>query len=118
VGGLETGGALQPSAVVFLANFGRTAGVARRVPDRPAPIPGAQCEVVLMRKLKIPNIPTAIRAFHEDEEGLEALQVVMIIAIAAAILIAVMKLWPHVQEWFSKETDQILKFKQGDFKKS
>jgi Flp pilus assembly pilin Flp len=33
-------------------------------------------------------ITSTFRKFHSDEEGLEALQVVMIIAIAAVILVA------------------------------
>ncbi len=34
------------------------------------------------------SINSLVRKFHSDEEGLEALQVVMIIAIAAVILVA------------------------------
>ena len=34
------------------------------------------------------KINSLVRKFHSDEEGLEALQVVMIIAIAAVILVA------------------------------
>ncbi len=34
------------------------------------------------------KITSSIRKFHRDEEGLEALQVVMIIAIAAMVMIA------------------------------
>ncbi len=34
------------------------------------------------------KINSLVRSFHNDEEGLEALQVVMIIAIAAVILVA------------------------------
>ena len=34
------------------------------------------------------TINSLVRKFHSDEEGLEALQVVMIIAIAAVILVA------------------------------
>ena len=34
------------------------------------------------------KINSLLRKFHSDEEGLEALQVVMIIAIAAVILVA------------------------------
>jgi Flp pilus assembly pilin Flp len=36
----------------------------------------------------ITKITKSIRKFHNDEEGLEALQVVMIIAIAAMVMIA------------------------------
>jgi Flp pilus assembly pilin Flp len=34
------------------------------------------------------KLTSSIRKFHRDEEGLEALQVVMIIAIAAMVMIA------------------------------
>ena len=36
----------------------------------------------------ISKLTTSLRKFHRDEEGLEALQVVMIIAIAAMVMIA------------------------------
>jgi len=56
------------------------------------------------------NFFKAIRSFHEDEEGLESLQVVMIVAISAVILLAIIKLWPRVQEWLGRETDKVLEF--------
>ena len=60
-----------------------------------------------MRGLNVRDIPAAIRAFHEDEEGLEALQVVMIIAIAAMILIAVKTMWTPVQTWFEEKVNSV-----------
>lgn len=39
------------------------------------------------------NTADLLRAFHEDEEGLEVLQVVLIIALAAIIFIAIKGYW-------------------------
>jgi Flp pilus assembly pilin Flp len=41
----------------------------------------------------------SVRAFHEDEDGMEALQVVMILAIGAIILMIFKLLWPSVGTW-------------------
>jgi hypothetical protein len=41
------------------------------------------------------KIMKAMRSFHEDEAGLEALQVVMIVAIAALFLLVVKYLWDN-----------------------
>jgi Flp pilus assembly pilin Flp len=40
-----------------------------------------------------------IRKFHRDEEGLEALQVVMIIAIAAMVMVACATVGKTVVQW-------------------
>lgn len=40
-----------------------------------------------------------IRRIHEDERGLETLQVVMIIAIAAVILAIIKTFWPQIRTW-------------------
>ena len=42
----------------------------------------------------------SLRKFHQNEKGLEALQVVMIIAIAAVCLIAVKYKWDEIRDWF------------------
>ena len=49
----------------------------------------------------------AIRSIHEDERGLESLQVVMIIAIAALILALLKTFWPTVKTWFGTLTSAI-----------
>jgi Flp pilus assembly pilin Flp len=48
--------------------------------------------------------------FHEDERGLEALQVVMIIAIAALILAFVKTFWGDVKTWFKQLSDPIIQW--------
>lgn len=44
----------------------------------------------------------SLRRIHEDERGLETLQVVMIIAIAALILALIKTTWPTITAWFNK----------------
>ena len=56
-------------------------------------------------------INSLVRKFHSDEEGLEALQVVMIIAIAAVILVAAGTVGQKVVD-FTNEKLTALKGKQ------
>ena len=44
----------------------------------------------------------SLRRIHTDERGLETLQVVMIIAVAALVLALVKLTWPSIQAWFNK----------------
>ena len=57
------------------------------------------------------KINSLVRKFHNDEEGLEALQVVMIIAIAAVILVAAGTVGQSVVD-FTKTKLNALKDKQ------
>ncbi len=50
---------------------------------------------------------TLLRSFHEDEDGLEAIQVVMIVAIAAIVLIAVMTIGQEVYDWLREKWDKL-----------
>lgn len=50
--------------------------------------------------MKSSKMKNAIRKFHSDEAGLEALQVVMILAIAAVALIAVKTQWTTIKGWY------------------
>jgi Flp pilus assembly pilin Flp len=52
--------------------------------------------------------PSVLESFHNDEDGIEAVQVIMIVAIAAIVLIAVMTVGQEVLDW--------LKQKWGDLK--
>jgi Flp pilus assembly pilin Flp len=52
-------------------------------------------------------INTIARKFHSDEEGLEALQVVMIIAIAAVILVAAGTVGQSVVDFTKKKLDAL-----------
>lgn len=46
------------------------------------------------------RVRNLLRQFHDDEAGLEALQVVMILAVAAVALIAVKTQWTTISQWF------------------
>jgi Flp pilus assembly pilin Flp len=57
--------------------------------------------------MKVTNISSQFRAFHEDEDGIEALQVVMIVAIAAIVLIAVMTVGDEVFQWMKGKWQEL-----------
>ncbi len=48
------------------------------------------------------TLKSAVSKFHNDEAGLEALQVVMILAVAAVALIVVKGQWDTIRDWFTK----------------
>jgi len=51
----------------------------------------------------------ALAAFHNDEDGLEAIQVVMIVALAAIVLIFLkITIWPKVKDWVTTQVDQLV----------
>ena len=52
-----------------------------------------------------------LRRFHRDERGIETLQAVMIIAVAALILALVKLFWGKVTTWFTGLTDPIINWK-------
>jgi|GEM_PF-6396751 len=52
----------------------------------------------------------SIRKLHEDEEGLSALQTVMILAIAAVILGIVKVAWNPVKNWFLRNVANVRTF--------
>jgi len=49
--------------------------------------------------MSLSNLTQSLRTFHEDEDGIEAIQVVMIVAIAAIVLIAVMTTGDEIYKW-------------------
>ena len=53
------------------------------------------------------SLKNICRKFHSDEEGLEALQVVMIIAIAAVILVAAGTVGQSVVDFTKKKLDAL-----------
>lgn len=56
------------------------------------------------------KISSAVRKFHEDEAGIEAIQVVMILAIAAVALILIKNKWKDISNFFNKNVDDATKF--------
>lgn len=55
-----------------------------------------------------------IHSFHEDEDGLEALQAIMIVAIAAVVLIGLMTFGDKVFEWLGQKWDELKGKKVGN----
>ena len=52
----------------------------------------------------------SIRRMHDDEEGMSALQVVMILAIAAVVLGVIKLAWNPVKNWFLKNIADVRTF--------
>lgn len=50
-----------------------------------------------------------LKKLHRDEEGLETLQVVMIVAIAAIILALLKIFWADIKKWFGDSTKDTTK---------
>lgn len=46
--------------------------------------------------------------FHRDEDGIEAIQVVMILAFAAVVLVAAWAMWDKISSWASSILDKLL----------
>jgi hypothetical protein len=42
-----------------------------------------------------------LKRFHQDEDGIETLQIVMIVGVAVVILLVIVVFWEQVQTWFS-----------------
>jgi hypothetical protein len=51
-----------------------------------------------------------LRSFHRDEKGLEALQVILIVAIAAIILALLKAYWQDVKNWFAVNVYPLFEF--------
>ena len=54
------------------------------------------------------KLTNLVRKFHSDEEGLEALQVVMIIAIAAMIMIAAATIGKSGVDWMKEQAEKLV----------
>ena len=59
------------------------------------------------------KLTNSIRKFHSDEEGLEALQVVMIIAIAAMVMIACATVGKEAVTWMTNKWNDLKKADTG-----
>ena len=53
----------------------------------------------------------ALRSFHEDEEGMESLQVVMIVAIGAVVLLVLKLMWPSIKGWVMSAVGKITRWR-------
>lgn len=58
------------------------------------------------------KIKSQLNKFHNDEAGLEALQVVMIIAIAAVFLIFIKTQWNTIKSWAEGLIKGVTDFKE------
>jgi Flp pilus assembly pilin Flp len=56
----------------------------------------------------ITSLNSLVRKFHNDEEGLESLQVVMIIAIAAMIMIAAATIGQSGVKWMQDQAGKLV----------
>lgn len=59
---------------------------------------------------KLFNFTKSLKKFHQEERGLEALQVVMIIAVAAIVMLLVKNNYETVRDWMEKLVDDICSF--------
>jgi hypothetical protein len=51
-----------------------------------------------------------LKKFHNDERGLEALQVILIVAIAAIILALLKTFWPQAKQFFNDNVAKVIGF--------
>lgn len=47
----------------------------------------------------------SLQAFHRDEDGMEAIQVVLILAIAAVALLVIKNKWDTIKSFFNDNVD-------------
>lgn len=48
------------------------------------------------------------RRLHEDERGLEALQTVIVVALAAIMLAFLKTFWPGIKQWFRNSVQEVI----------
>ena len=54
------------------------------------------------------SLKNTLARIHQDERGMETLQTVMLIAVAAIVLLFVKMYWEDIKDWFSELVDQVL----------
>ena len=59
---------------------------------------------------KLFNFTKSLKKFHQEERGLEALQVVMIIAVAAIIMLLIKNNYEKIRDWMVKLVGQVVAF--------
>lgn len=52
-----------------------------------------------------------IARFNSDERGMETLQVVLIVAVAAIILALIVNQWPNIKSWAENAIKAVTNFK-------
>ena len=58
-------------------------------------------------KVSLSTIKRQIRSFDQDERGMETLQTVLIIAVAAMILALVVSQWDTISDWVVNAINQV-----------
>ena len=60
------------------------------------------------------NLRNKVANFNNDERGMETLQVVLIIAVAAIILALIVNKWDDIRDWAVEAIDAVTDFETGD----
>jgi len=55
----------------------------------------------------IRSLARKVKEFDDDEEGMETIQVVMLLGLAAVVAVLIFAFWGKIKKWFTK--------KEGDF---
>jgi len=53
---------------------------------------------------------TGFQSFHNEEEGVEAIQAVIILAIAAVAMLVIRGKWDAIKSFFNDNTDKAIQF--------
>lgn len=61
-----------------------------------------------MKKLTTEQIKKSLTAFHNDEEGAGALEVVMLLAIAALVVAVIIMFGKNIAQWAHSAWDQVV----------
>lgn len=59
-------------------------------------------------KTRLSAVKNGVVKFHRNEKGLEALQVILIVAIAAIILALLKLYWKDVKTWFKTMVENVI----------
>lgn len=59
--------------------------------------------------MKTSSIRIALRRFHEEQDGMDSVQAVMILAVSAVALLAVKNSWPTIRDWMNDTMDELLR---------
>jgi hypothetical protein len=96
----------QPPAVLASEAVNNDAKHGRPVSNQQPSISKSHGSTIMISKLR--NLSRGFQDLHEDEDGMEAIQVVAIVAIAAIVLIFVKgTLWPRVQNWVNQQVGDL-----------
>ena len=60
------------------------------------------------------NLRNKVANFNNDERGMETLQVVLVIAVAAIILALIVNKWDDIRDWAVEAIDAVTDFETGD----